>query len=78
MMKQSRTKIPEGVTRVRNAATGELKLFETKQGERVKELEQELEQVHKWLDDRKVPRKMGDHEYSIIMRIQILFTCEVN
>ena len=55
-----------------------MNLFETKQGERVKELEQELEQVHKWLDDRKVPRKMGDHEYSIIMRIQILFSCEVN
>ena len=55
-----------------------MKLFETKQGERIKELESELELIHKWLDDKLVSRKMGEHKYSIIMRMQILYSCEVN
>lgn len=34
--------------------------------------------VHKWLDDKSVPRTLGDNEYSIVGRIQILLSCEEN
>ena len=38
---------------------------------------EDLRHAHEWLDDRGVPRSKGDDDYTILSRMQILYSCEV-
>lgn len=38
---------------------------------------EDLQSAHEWLDDRGVPRRKGDDDYTILSRMQILYSCEV-
>ena len=46
--------------------------------DRAETLELELQPAHEWLDDRGVPRSKGDEDYTILSRMQILYSCEVD